>query len=182
MSNRTARIALAAATLSVAVAVPAAARAQSTLAPITVTASQAAEANALDERALRFYGTPKKWRKAAWMHEQAAELRALSDPKAYRSWVMAAHIYYAARANGLAYEAMAKAAERAAALGDVVNAANAYVDAGLMAAEAGRGEEIPEIARRAVALSNSPMLSDEQRASIVKRIGYSEVAALASAP
>jgi len=182
MTKHTARMTLVATALSAALASPAAVRAQSTLAPVNVTASQAAEANSLDERAVALYSRPNKWRKAAWLHEEAADRRAITDARAYHSLIMAGHIYYAARANGLAFEAMARGAERAAQIGDVVTAANAYVDAGLMAAEANRGEEIQEMARHAVALANSPLLSDEQRQAIVKRVGYSEVAALAEAP
>jgi hypothetical protein len=182
LTTNTARMTIVATALTAALAAPAAVRAQSTLAPVTVTASQAAEANSLDERAVALYSTPKKWRKAAWMHEEAADRRAITDARAYQSLIMAGHIYYAARANGLAYEAMARGAERAAQLGDVVTAANAYVDAGLMAAEANRGDEISDMARHAVALANSPLLSDEQRTAIVKRVGYSQVAALADAP
>jgi hypothetical protein len=182
MTKHTASMTLVAAALSAALAAPAAVQAQSTLAPVTITASQTAEANSLDERAVALYSKPGKWRKAAWMHEEAADRRAITDARAYHSLIMAGHLYYAARDNGLAFEAMARGAERAAQIGDVMTAANAYVDAGLMAAEANRGEEIGEMARHAVALANSPLLSDEQRQAIVKRVGYSEVAALAEAP
>jgi hypothetical protein len=181
-TKHTVSMTLATAALLAVVASPAALRAQSTLSPVTVTASQAAEANSLDERAVALYSSPKKWRKAAWLHEEAADRRSISDPRAHQSLIMAGHIYYAAGANGLAFEAMARGAERAAQIGDVVTAANAYVDAGLMAAEASRGDEIADMARRAVALANSPLLNDEERATIVKRVGYSEVAALAGAP
>ena len=178
--HTTRRLSLAAAIAGVAVslALPATASAQMRLDPVRVTASRVAEANALSDKALSFYSTPSKYKYAATLHLRAASLRAPSDAKGYEDLNMAAHLFRAAGAVWNAREAMEKAAAHAAARGDVVAAAKSYVDAGFLAIEERRTDRVPALAMKAELLAKSPLISDEQRASIMNRVGYSEVVAM----
>ena len=146
--------------------------------PVTVTAARAAEADALSAQAIALYSTPSKYKRAATLHVRAANRRAPGDPKGYEDLNMAGHLYYAAGAVWDAREAMERAAEHAAARGDVVAAAKCYVDAGYLAIEERRTDRVPALALKAELLAKSPLITDEQRATIMNRVGYSQVVAM----
>jgi hypothetical protein len=65
---------------------------------------------------------------------------------------------------------MEAAAERALAMGDVVRAAHAYVDAAFIAQEQGSSSQVTRLAQKAVLLTKSPLLRAEETAAIVNRI------------
>jgi hypothetical protein len=178
-STVTRRLSIAAAVAGVAatLALPATASAQMRLEPVRVTAARWAEANALTEKAVSLYSTPKKYKYAASLHMRAANLRAPGDSAGFMDLSMAGHLYRAAGDLLSARAAMERAAEHAAARGDVYNAAKAYVDAGFLAIEEHRSDRVPALALKAELLAKSPLLSDEQRASIMGRVGYSQVVA-----
>ena len=157
---------------------PVAIHGQGVLAPVRVTVDQGVEADALDRQAAERYGTPREWRTAARLHERAAALRGPADASASESLEMAAHLYRAAGDLGKARSAMERAASHAAARGDVVTAANAYVDAGLLALENGRDDQVATLARKAETIAYSPLLSELQRATIMNRVGYSQLLAV----
>jgi hypothetical protein len=142
---------------------------------VRVTAKQTGEANDLERRAQALYGAPREWREAAFLQERAASLRGAGDTQAFEDLRMAAHIYRAAGDLGRARSAMERAGAHAAARGDVVNAANSYVDAGLLALEQKRDDKVKGLALKAELLANSPMLDELQRATIMNRIGYSQL-------
>ena len=175
-TTRSRHLTAAAAVLAAALALPSTGAAQARLEPVRVIA-RAAEASALAAQAESLYGTPKKWRKAAGLHLRAAELRPVGDGSAIRDLSMAAHLYRAAGAEGRARTAMERAADQAAERGDVYTAATAYVDAGFLALEARRTDQVPALARKAVLLAKSPLLTSEQRARIMSRVGYEQVVA-----
>jgi len=139
--------------------------------PVQITASRLAQANALSDRAASLYGSAKKFKQAATLHVRAADLRAPGDARGYEDLNMAGHLYRAAGDAGRAREAMERAAEQAAARGDVFAAAKSYVDAGYLAIEERRSDRVPALALKAELLAGSPLLSDEQRAAIMGRIG-----------
>lgn len=164
------------ATLAAALAFPSEGVTQARLEPVRVIA-RAAEASALAAQAESLYSTPRKWRKAASLHLRAAELRPIGDGSAVRDLSMAAHLYRAAGAEGRARAAMERAADQAAKRGDIFTAATAYVDAGFLALEARREDKVPALARKAELLAKSPLLTSEQRARIMSRVGYTQVVA-----
>ena len=157
--------------------VPAALHAQRALAPIRVTGERLAEADRLDSLAEALHSTPRQWREAARLHERAAGLRSAADPRGVAGFRMAAHLYRAAGDLGRARSAMERAGELAASRGDVVTAANTYVDAGLLALENRRDDQVDAMARKAEAMAYSPLLSELQRATIMNRVGYSQLLA-----
>jgi len=152
--------------------------AQRALSPVRVTVT--AQADDLDRQAEELYGKPSLWRRAAYMHERAASMRAATDPQAYAGYRMAAHLYHAAGSLSEARAAMERAAVQASARGDVVGAANSYVDAGLVALEARQDDRVREFAVKAEALAGSPLLSAEQRRAILERVGYRQLSAAIS--
>ncbi|HKG95394.1 MAG TPA: hypothetical protein VKA84_25970 [Gemmatimonadaceae bacterium] len=156
---------------------PAALRAQSVLEPVHVTAP-ATRADSLDKRATALYGSPSKWRQAAYLHQLAADARDPYDPLAVQDLVLAANIFYHLGDLSAARNTMVRAAVRAERRGDLVRAAIAYVDAGYVAIEQKDENRARDLSRKVRALADSPLLGDDQRAQIRNRMGYSELAAL----
>jgi hypothetical protein len=168
------------ATLAAAVALtaPATASAQVRLERVRITAAHSAEADALTKQAVALHGRPGEYRRAATLHMRAAHQRVPGDPKAYYDLNTAAHLYRAAGNVWRAREVMERAAEHAAARGDVVAAATSFVDAGYLAIEARNTDRVPALALKAELLAESPLISDEQRAMIMRRVGYEQVVAM----
>jgi hypothetical protein len=86
---------------------------------------------------------------------------------------MAAWLYAAARDLGRARQMLERAAERAAAGGDVERAANSYVDAALVAVQGGRYDQVARVMRKLAALLESPILPPETRDLLHRRINGS---------
>jgi hypothetical protein len=159
---------------------PSPAAAQQPMSPTVVTASH--EAHALHERAeaLRL-GTIRRndAKRAAKLHLRAAELRGEEHADSYSCLWSAANLFYAAGSPSKAGEVMERAATQAATRGDVVNAANAYLDASFLASERQQPGKAVELARRADALTTSPLLSATQRATLRARITRASEVAVA---
>jgi hypothetical protein len=154
--------------------VPADATAQRVHTPPTVvvnaTTRDNARADTLDRWAESMYGTRWQWPRAARLHERAAALRG-DDPRAVQSWRMAAWLYGATGDHGRGRTMMERAAESAAAGGDVERAANAYIDAALIAMEDGRADKATGLLRRTRVVLGSPLLPLDRRGAILRRIG-----------
>lgn len=162
---------VAASTLFSMFALPAAAFAQWELAPVRVTASAVARADSLDAAASRrTISTLRDFKKVARLHEESAQLRSAGDAKRFDCLQTAARLRYGANDRRRAVEDMEQAAQQAAARGDVVNAAGAYVDAAHVAAELRQGERAAEFVRAAQLLTQSPLLSDAQRTELRGRL------------
>ena len=148
------------------VALPIAGRAQTELQPIKVT-ERALRANQLDQEAEGYERTDmSKWRTAAKLRQEAADLRTGDDPKGALSLYWAARDrYYTGDERG-GRELMVQSAERALAIGDVVHAATAYTEAAYIASEIRDVLSAREYALKARLLALSPMLTDAQREQI----------------
>jgi hypothetical protein len=129
-----------------------------------------ARADTLESWANTLYNTPRGYKTAARLYERAAALRG-DDPRAVQSWRMASWLYSHAGDLGSARVAMERAAERAAGVGDVEQAANSYVDAVLIALTDHRGDRVTGLLRRTRALLGSPVLPADSRAAVLRRIG-----------
>jgi len=172
---------LAAAILTSVATLPATATAQQPLQPVNVVVGANAAADSLHSAALRLNDSPRRYRRAAAMHERSAAMRDAADPQAARCLVEAGRLRYYAGDRMGAREAFTEAAERAQALGDVVGAANAYVYAGLMAQYMGQHAEATALGQRAELLASSPLLSASQRVaitSLMARAGTTRTASL----
>jgi len=154
--------------------VPAATAAQHVFTPAPVVVSAAARDNAradtLEGWASSMYGKRWQWPHAARLHERAAALRG-DDPRAVQSWRMAAWLHSADGNHGRGRAMMERAAASAIAVGDVERAADAYIDAALIAMEGGRADKATGLLRRTRVVLGSPLLPLERRGAILRRIG-----------
>jgi hypothetical protein len=167
---RTSLLRVPAVAAAILLAAPAAALAQRQLEPVRVTAAAGAQADSFEAAAARFeLSRIKDFKKVARLYEASAELRGPEDVKRFSCLRMAALLRYGAGDESRAAENMALAAAHAAARGDVVNAATAYTDASLIAAEIRDGGQAVEYATAARLLSESPLLSDQQRLELRAR-------------
>lgn len=157
-------------------AVAGAGDAQQPLPPVQVEGTTISEqkmlADRLDAEASALRGSPKRFFEAGQLHRRAAFLRGI-DSAAVSSFRSAAWMFSAAGENGHARLMMEKAAERAAAVGDVERAANCLIDAALLAAASGREDRVPVLLGRMHALLTSPLLAEDRRAGILQRVGAS---------
>ena len=135
-----------------------------------VTVSRVARAIELQEQAIALHAQPARAAEAARLHIQSAYLRNPNDPEAVQSLAMAAHLYGYAKRSFDARRTMEEAAERALAMGDVVRAAQAYVEASFFADKQKNRVETERLGKKALLLAGSPLLAADQRNAIMKRI------------
>jgi tetratricopeptide (TPR) repeat protein len=124
----------------------------------------------LKERAEELYTQPKQWKKAARLLAQSAALREASDPEVYECLISAGRIQAAIGEFGAARESIEKAAEHAMARGAIVEAANAYIDAAHLSVELKDAARARDLVDRARLLTESPLLSLQQRTVLIRRI------------
>ncbi|MGD8495198.1 MAG: hypothetical protein PVF05_03350 [Gemmatimonadales bacterium] len=124
----------------------------------------------LNRQAMELYETPSRWAEAAELHERAANVLPKNDAAAFFGFQRAAVLYFYAGESAHSRKSMERAAEVAEATGDVLTAANAWVDAAFLAIAEGYAGKKREFVRNAEALAGSELLSDADRASIQARI------------
>ena len=162
------------------------AHAQRTLTPVRVEADRHvarrnAAADRLEARAVELHSVPRAWRRAAQMHEQAAVLRG-TDPRAAASWRMAAWAWVVVEEYERAFDLMEHASRAAMAVGDVELAASCNVDGALIAAVTGRGDRVADLMQQTRLLLKSPILPEDARQTILRRIGDQPLLAQAYVP
>ena len=161
-------------------AAPVAASAQQKLPPVRVTASLA-YADGLALRAESLATVLTSFKEAADLFERSADARTASDPRAVSCLRSAATLRYNSGNKRKGLGLMEKAADRAIRLGDVVTAANSYIDAAVIAAELKQGDRARELGERAPLLTKSPLLSEEQRGALMYRMnGWAVASQVAS--
>lgn len=151
----------------------AAPRAQAPLDPVRVTA-RSAKAEALDAKALGYETSGRSFKRAAEFRERAAALRAPDDPLGIHSLRMAAFDRYYGNQPDVAGDLMVRAAERALAVGDVVQGAHSYLDAAFIFAgrrDVGRARDVLD---RGTLLMKSPLLTSAQRGSLQSRVAQTD--------
>jgi hypothetical protein len=169
MYTRTREYLLAGGILFAVASAPIAASAQQTLAPVHVTESVAiadrlsAEADSLARQLTTF-------KKAAALYEKSAAARSPGDLKAVANLRSAAMLRYDGGDARRSLALMERAAERAVGLGDVISAANAYIDAAIIASELREGAQAKDFSRRAALLTKSPLLDGGQRTALLVRM------------
>ena len=124
----------------------------------------------LHQQAIDLYEFPERWGEAADLHRQAAENLTKNDAGQFFGYSRAALLYFHAGELQAARRSMQDAAEVAEATGDVLTAANAFVDAAFIAVAEGYDGKRREFVGEARELIESPVLGDEDRAAIVARI------------
>jgi hypothetical protein len=159
------------------IAAPSAAAAQQPLPldPVRVTATSRAEQ--LEAEAAALPTMTKEFRKAAGLYERAADARSKEDAERATNLRRAAYLRYYAGDTRAGGHLMERAAQHSAAIGDVALAANAYIDAALIANERAEIDRALDLGGKAELLVNSPLLDETQRAALLGRIaGWHQVA------
>lgn len=134
------------------------------------------EADALHGQALSLMSSerPKKAKKAAGLFAKSAAMLPDCDPRVFESLRLAARLYHSEGNLVKARALMFKAAENGVATGRILDAANAYIDAALLATIECRSGVARLAADKARALTGSPLLTEADRLFIVSRIGVSD--------
>jgi hypothetical protein len=179
MYTRTRNFLFAGGILFAVAAAPIAASAQQTLAPVRVAANVeyadrlAAQADSLSRMLTHF-------KKAAKLYEASAAARQAGDAKGFTHLRAAAFLRYDAGDKRTGLGLMEQAAQRAADLGDVIAAANSYIDAAIIAAELKQAPRARDLSRRAALLAKSPLLDSSQRSALLVRMnGWQAIAEVA---
>ena len=128
-------------------------------------------ADQLEQAAERLARDPKHYGDAASAYEQAAALRGGADPRSADLLINAARVYHAAGEPSSAIRVLLHLAEQSLASGRVTAAADALIDGAWVARDAGRADAALELARRALMLTDSPLLSPEERTRLRGRLG-----------
>ena len=138
-------------------------------APVVDEAERIAQAEQLQKKAADASQHLDSFDEAASLYRKAAET--LGDhPDAPGHRVQAGRLAYYTGNESQAIRDFRAAAEQALAWGDVLMAAQSFLDAAWVAAEAERGGEALELAHRAEKLSSSPLIQRQERASLLNRI------------
>ncbi len=174
--------AFAAVALTTVAAAPSGAHAQRRLDPVRVTGEQVARADALHAEAVKFEGTLSAMRKVARLHEGSAALRTADDPQNFACLHTAALLRYYSGDRRAGGERMEEAADNASARGDVISAANAYIDAAIIAREFRDGERMLALSGKADLLTNSPLISESQRLALRERLSSRPSVAMLDRP
>ena len=128
-----------------------------------------AKALELHAAAAGLYDQPGRFEDAARLHVLEAHFRSPRDPEAVEALAMAARLFTYANRLFDARQAMEQAGDRALSMGDVARAANAYLDAAFVARKARKEAEVLRLARKAYLLTDSPLLSSNQKGEVRKR-------------
>ena len=165
-----------AALLAMATAVPLQAQApdQSTQATATDSSAPYAEdlmkATELEARAWALRDLMDERETAARLYRQAADLRPDHDPQKVQNLRQASRMsHYAGRSDRAVRDAET-AARAALRQGDVIEAGQAYVDAAWLSAQIGDRSRTEEFLKEARLLAASPLLAQEERQNLLRRI------------
>ncbi len=121
--------------------------------------------------AVAYGGTPGAIEQAVFRHGQVVHQRMRHDERRFECLKSHANLlYYYGRLNG-ARLYMEAAAEQAVAEGQDYDAAMTYIDAAILAKEAGDVRAVQDLANRAMQLGSSPRVPSDQRSEILARIG-----------
>jgi hypothetical protein len=130
-----------------------------------------AAAEELEQRATEVLVAGRGWEQAAGLYHRAAELRGPSDLTSAENLRLAGYLqFYAARPKA-AIASLSRAAEIFLAFGDVEGAAQTFIDAAWVAAQADLGLEAMTLGERAELLTRSPLLRADERTVLVRRLG-----------
>lgn len=136
--------------------------------------------NPLHVEALALYETPSRWAEAGELHEKAAKELLKNDAGQFFGYNRAAALYLYAGETARSRRAMEKAASVAEATGDVLTAANAWIDAAFIAIAEGFTAKKREFVANARSLADAEVLSEGERAGILARIDGAPTTAVAA--
>lgn len=137
-----------------------------------IVTEHASKATKMEQRAEALRSQPHRWREAARLYVRAAGMRDPSDERTAANLTKAAHLYYAVSDLDSAGLTMRRAGDAAMARGDVIAAADAYLGAAWVWGQRGDALAMNDLLGRARVLASSPLLTSDQRRSILDRAGY----------
>ena len=132
--------------------------------------TRADKAAELRQQAEALFSQPKKWKQAVRLLEASAALRDANDPEGYDCLLYAGRIRAAIGDTEGARTVLEKAAAQALARGSVVEAATAYIDAAHAAVAMKDVRGARELVAKASLLTESPLLSVQDRSFLQARI------------
>jgi tetratricopeptide (TPR) repeat protein len=138
--------------------------------PFLVDLDRPVPADELHQRALDLLSSPGKWRQAARLLEQSANLRDPADRERFTSLLFAGRVYHVAGQPVKALDVIEQAGDQALATGSIIDAAHAYIQAGAIAVELKRNRDAQRLAQKAGLLAKSPLLNETQRGLILNRL------------
>lgn len=128
------------------------------------------KAEQLRDEAEALFSQPRQWKKAVRLLEQSAALREADDAEAYDCLIYAGRIRAAIGDLAGARLNLEKAAAHALARGEIVDAANALIDAAHAAVALRDARGARDLVERASLLTQSPLLSLHQRNLLQSRL------------
>jgi len=111
-----------------------------------------------------------RWKAAAQMYRSAADLRGEGDIKSADNLRVAGYLHYYLGSFQSAISALRAAGESYLALGDVEQAAEAFIDGAWVAGRSGKMSEAHGLRERGVLLTRSPLLDMQNRMALVQRL------------
>jgi hypothetical protein len=139
-------------------------------APAALYGQSTTEAARLEADALSLSESPADLGRAAELYRQAAALRPSGDPNAVRDLIQAARFSFYSGKRERAVRDFAAAAEIALRFGDVLGAAESFLDAAWVAQQVRDGTQALRYVGRARELSASPLLRETDRARLMTRL------------
>lgn len=135
------------------------------------------QADQMHARALAMHANPDRLQEAARLHRFEAKLRKEGDKRAFDCLSLASYLLiYSGRLKDARY-VMEQAAQEATKRGDVLQAAQAYVEAAFIAEKQKKYSDVIKLADRARELSRAPGMTVAQRDAILNRLSYPLAAA-----
>lgn len=134
------------------------------------------DAVALAARAVRLEADRSSWREAARLYRRAASFRDFGDEQAIADRRRAGHLEYYSGAWEAALADFRAAAAMAHETGRLFEAAEDYINAAWVAVRMGDGAQARALMTSAHKLTHSPLLTQEQRRSVLLRVGSDVVA------
>lgn len=124
----------------------------------------------LERQAAELYSSPKNFRRAADLLLRAAEMREVTDPMKVKNQSLAARLFYYAGDKPRGLSVLEGAADHALMTGDVLVAAELYLDASYVAQELEQGDKMRELAEKTRLLMSSPLVDARERDRVLARI------------
>jgi hypothetical protein len=119
------------------------------------TAADPMQAATLEAEAARLQVYPNRWRDAAGLYRDAAQLRQREDPQARQDLFLAANLSYQVGDRAAAVAALDSAGSRALSAGDSVFASEMFANAASIAQEAGLVDQERQLRSRVAALGGA---------------------------
>jgi hypothetical protein len=123
-----------------------------------------------ETQAVDLLAFPRRYAEAIKLLLKAAGSREVGDPARVKDFVLASRLAYYRKDVDRSFSFMRHAADEAAATGDVITAAHAYVDAAFIGLKSTNIETIGSLVRRAELLAYSPLIGEQDRHGILVRI------------